>query len=107
MIYIASPYNHPDKDIVQSNYVAAISYAAKLTSEGQVPISPIAYGHNLLDYADMPSDWEFWKHFCHTFLDKCTELHVLTIEGWDKSSGVAGEIERATELGIKIIYVQL
>jgi hypothetical protein len=32
---------------------------------------------------------------------------VLTLDGWDKSVGVKGEIEIAENLGIEVIYLKL
>ena len=52
----------------------------------------------------MPSDWEFWKNFCLSFLEKCDEIMVFKMEGWDKSRGVAEEIKFAEEKGIKVTY---
>ena len=68
-------------------------------------ISPIAYGHNLLKYHDMPSDWVFWKNFCLSFLECSEEMIVYKLEGWDKSTGVLDEIEIAKSMNIPIIYL--
>ena len=107
LIYLASPYSHPDDNIRENNYKVIAEIAAKMTSEGHVVLSPIAYGHNLLGFCEMPSDWEFWKNFCLTFLEKCDELIVFKMEGWDKSKGVAEEIEFAQKKGIKITYKEI
>lgn len=68
-------------------------------------ISPIVYGHNLLQFHDMPSDWNFWKNFCQTFLLKSDEMIVYMLPDWDKSTGVLAEIELAKELEIKVTYL--
>ena len=104
LIFISSPYNHWDDSVIESNYFKVAKFAAKLCSEGFVVISPIVYGHNLLKLRDFPSDWEFWQNFCLTLLDRCDEMIVYKMDGWDKSRGVKGEIEFATNKGIKIIY---
>jgi hypothetical protein len=107
LIYIASPYNHTDDDVRWVNWRKVSRYSAKLIASGEVVISPIAYGHPLLDFAEMPYDWPFWSNFCLTFLDRCDEMHVLKMEGWDKSRGVAEEIEFAKEVGIPIKYIEI
>lgn len=107
IIYFCSPYTHADKEVVESRYLKTATAIAKLISEGHVVISPIVYGHNLLKYHDMPSDWEFWKNFCRSFLEKCEEMIVYKLDGWDKSTGIAGEIEFAKSLGITVKYMDV
>ena len=107
LIYVASPYNHPDEDVRWIKYRKVSRYTANLIANGTVAMSPIAYGHPLLDFAEMPYDWPFWSNFCLTFLEVCSEMHVLKMEGWDKSRGVAEEIAFAKAIGISIKYIQL
>jgi hypothetical protein len=106
LIYVASPYNHSDDDIRWLNYRKVSRYSAGLIAKGQVVISPIAYGHPLLDFAEIPYDWPFWSNFCLTFLDRCDEMHVLMMEGWDKSRGVEEEIQYARQQSIPIKYIE-
>lgn len=105
LIYVASPYNHSDEDTRWLNYRMVSRYSARLIAKGQVVISPIAYGHPLLDFTELPYDWPFWSNFCLTFLDRCDEMHVLMMEGWDKSRGVTEEIEFARENNIPIKFI--
>jgi hypothetical protein len=106
MIFISSPYTHWSDNIVNDNYLKVAKLASKLCSEGQVAISPIVYGHNLLKIRTFPSNWEFWKNFCLTLLSKCDEMIVYKMEGWDKSRGVAEEIKFAELNNITITYVE-
>jgi hypothetical protein len=105
LIYVASPYSHPSDDIRENNFRDVSTYTAKIVSEGFVALSPITFGHTLLGFSEMPSHWEFWKNFCISFLEKCDELHVYMMPGWDVSRGVSEEIEYATENGIPVVYV--
>ncbi|NDD98325.1 MAG: DUF1937 family protein, partial [Actinobacteria bacterium] len=43
----------------------------------------------------MDADWETWKSFCLTFLKKSDEIWVYKMDGWNRSRGVAEEIEFA------------
>ena len=107
VIYLASPYNHPDNEVRIENYNKVAKLSAKLVAEGQVVISPIAYGHTLLDfYENFPYDWEFWENFCISLLSKSDELLVYKMEGWDKSRGVLSEIDFATKKNIPIKFVE-
>ena len=105
LIYIASPYTHSDPNVVEENYRLVAEFTAECTAKGYIVLSPIAYGHNLAKHAEMRTDWEFWRNFCFTFLSKCHELWVFKIPGWNKSSGVAEEIEFAIERGIPVKYI--
>lgn len=105
IIYIASPYSSTDEKKRIENYEKVSKFTAHLISNGAVAISPIAYGHPLLGFVDMPGDWEFWKNFCITFLEKCDEMIVLQLEGWDKSRGVLEEIEYCKNKNIPVWYM--
>jgi hypothetical protein len=104
IIYVASPYSHPDDEVRENNFKLVAKLVADLTADGYVCMSPIVYGHTLLNFKEMPSDWEFWKNFCLTFLEKCSEMIVYKMPGWDKSRGVKEEIEFAEKNNIKVLY---
>lgn len=107
VIYLASPYSHPDDIVRENNYRLVSKIAADMIAEGNVVISPIAYGHPLLNFTEMPSDWKFWSDFCLSMLAKCDEIRVCKMPGWDKSRGVAEEIEYAKEHNIPISYFEV
>ncbi len=107
IIYFATPYSHDVKSVVDDRYLRTANKVAELVSEGNVVISPIFYGHNLLNYKEMPGDWTFWKNFCESFLYKSDELWVYMIDGWDKSTGVLAEIELAKKLNLPIKYLEV
>jgi hypothetical protein len=105
LIYIASPYTHPDERVRHENYLIVTKIAGDLVSRGAVAISPITYGHVIAEHTKMPTDWNFWMDFCLVLLAKCDKLLVCnTIHGWENSKGVAAEIEFAKQNGIKIEY---
>ena len=106
IIYLASPYSHPDDDKRQENFEKISNIAADLCAEGKIAFSPITYGHTLVNFrGSMPTDWPFWKNFCLSFLEVSDELHVCKMEGWNHSRGVAEEIEFAIKNGIEIKYI--
>lgn len=105
MIYIASPYSHPDENIRINRFKKVSLYVADLVSKGYLAISPITYGHTLLDYKEMPTDFEFWENFCIGLLSKSDVMYVYKLDGWDTSKGVLNEIKYAENNNIPIVYV--
>ena len=89
LIYIASPYSHPDPAVRQKRYEDVSAYTAKRMMEGAVVYSPIAFNHPLSVRYEMPTDWVFWKHFDCRMIDKCDAMEVLMLDGWDTSVGVS------------------
>ena len=106
IIYLASPYTHPDPKVREDNFRKVSALAAEMNSKGIITLSPITYGHTLLDFKEMPHDWEFWKNFCISFLQHCDEILVYKMPGWEKSNGVTEEVKYAQENNIKISYVE-
>lgn len=105
LIYLASPYSDPSDDIRCQNYETVSKLAAKLCSEGHVVLSPITYGHTLCGFREMPTEWEFWENYCITLLEKCDEMIVYMMNGWEKSKGVTAEIKFCKENKIPITYL--
>ena len=106
IIYLASPYSHPDKDVRHNNFVEVSKKAATLVAEGHVVFAPITYGHTLVDFHSMPTDANFWIGFCLSFLKHSDELWVYMMPGYDVSKGVAEEVEFAIENGIPVKYIE-
>ena len=107
LIYIVSPYSHANDEVREENFRKVSKIAADLCASGIVALSPITYGHTLLSFQQMPDDWQFWKNFCLTLLEKCDGLLVVQMKGWDFSRGVHAEIEFAKRTGIKISWLRV
>ena len=106
IIYIGSPYSHPDRAMMEENYRRVSKLAADLCSQGKVAFSPITYGHTLLGFKEMPGTWEFWQNFCLSFLVKADKLLVYKMPGWESSKGLDAEISFARDHGIAIEYLE-
>ncbi len=52
MIYIASPYSHHEKEVVEQRVKVISEYSAKLLSDRKSNISPITIGSTILKYAE-------------------------------------------------------
>ena len=103
MIYVCSPYTHPDPAVREQRFHAACAMTARLMLEGHVVYSPIVHSHPLVAHG-LPINWSFWQYFDLRHLEFSDEVVVLMLDGWEQSAGVRAEIEKATELGKPVWY---
>ena len=105
MIYLASPYSHPNVNIREARYRSVCRATAMLLEAGHSVFSPIVHGHPLAEYG-LPTDWAFWQRYDRDHLTRCDELVVLTLDGWRESIGVTAEVALAVELGKPVRYLE-
>ena len=105
MIYLTTPYSHPDDKVKEARFVEACRISSILMKRGIVVYSPIAHCHPIATRFDVPTDWEFWKHFDKEIISLCRDgILVIRMEGWRESKGVSAEIQIAEELKLPISY---
>jgi hypothetical protein len=102
--YLASPFSSKDRNIEIERTNKAIEYSIKLLNMGIFVFSPIAYNGSWVELG-IRGDWEFWKSFDETFIERMDGLIVLALDGWEESVGVQAEIEHARKLGLSVIIV--
>lgn len=102
LIYIGSPYTHPDKSVQQLRHDQILDITAGLLNQGFHVISPIVHCHPLSIKHNMRGDFEFWQKYNFALLSKCDVLLVLQIDGWTESVGLSAEIDFAKENNISI-----
>ena len=105
MIYLASPYSHPNSAVREARFQAACRAAAELIRSGQQVYSPIAHSHPIAAYG-LPTDWSYWEADARAHLKTSTEVVVLTLDGWQTSAGVTAELRIAGELGRPVRYLE-
>ena len=103
MIYLASPYSHPDPAVRDQRYLAACRATVHLLLAGETVFSPIIHGHALVAFG-LPMEWEFWARHDEQFLLRSHEVFVLALAGWEESEGVQHEIDLAQRLGKLVRY---
>lgn len=81
--------------------------AGRLMLSGLVVFCPIAQGHPIAVRSELPTDWDYWKQFCHEFIAASSKVMVAMMNGWQESRGVAAEVEIAKELGIPVEYLEV
>lgn len=103
LIYLASPYTHADPDVQEQRFNAACFETARMLREGRHVFSPIVHGHPLSRHG-LPGDYDFWGPYCRAFLERASELVILTLDGWRESVGVTDEVRIAAELGLPVSH---
>ena len=107
LIYLASPYSHADPEIRTERFRAACTVAGRLMMRGKCVFSPIAHSHSVEQFFGdgKVEGHDFWLKQDFAILRHVTELHVLRLDGWEKSFGIAREVELAGKLGIPVYYI--
>ena len=106
MIYLASPYSHPDPAVEAFRFEAVCQASADLMLSGHTIVSPIAHSHPIyVRRPDVGGSFEQWYDLDRTLISASDELWVLTLDGWQESHGVTEEIKIANELGKPIRYI--
>jgi hypothetical protein len=110
LVYLASPYSHPDPAIKQERFETICAVQAELLNQyGDVFgfIGPIAASHCVAQHGKLPTEWEFWKKQDELLISRCDELWVIKMDGWEGSVGVQAEIAFAIGKKIPIHFLSL
>lgn len=113
LTYLASPYSykHADPAIVKKvqsvRFETCTRAAAWCIDQFSWNVfSPITHSHPLhMLYPGIRGDWPFWEKIDTEYLNISNRIVVLTIPGWEKSTGVTAESKIARELGLEFLYV--
>lgn len=107
--YLASPYTSDDELLVEERASQAGWAAGELTACGHTVFSPIAYYHNLMRYigSQHATDFAAFKKHNRVYLNAAHVLIVLTLEGWEDSTGVTWEIDHFRALERPIYFMSL
>lgn len=105
MIYLASPYTHPNPKVREARAADAARVSAILMKGSRHVCSPIAHTHAIAVAGGLLKGWEFWKPYDTWFIKRVDEVWVLMIDGWRESRGVTEEIGMARELGKPLRFV--
>lgn len=106
MIYLASPYSHPDPLERQYRYDRMVKVAGRLLGQDHFVYSPIVHCHPLALATSLPTDFTFWQRYNLHMLEKSDELWVIQLDGWHESLGVQAEIIQALRWNKPVVYVE-
>lgn len=105
MIYLASPYSHPDPAVREERFVAVCQKAAEMFNAGWHVFCPIAHSHPIAVHGGLRTDYATWDRYNVEMLGKCIRLVVLRLPGWEGSVGVQAEVAKAREWGMPVEFV--
>jgi nucleoside 2-deoxyribosyltransferase len=100
LIYLASPYSAPTKEQMLQRTKDVQVATAKLIEQGHLIFSPIVHTQpieDIVSFSPVNTEGEMsgWMKYDFAMIDKCDEVWVLKIDGWEASRGVAAEIQYA------------
>lgn len=112
LIYLASPYSHPDPNERKRRYDLACLAAShlmagcKIKGEKFAVFCPIAHSYGIEPLLK-ESSHKFWMDQDIPILSRSDVLVVLQIDGWEHSRGVKEEIFYARLNGIPVEFCHL
>ena len=108
IIYLACPYTDPDASVRQLRFDLATAVAADLIRAGHIVYSPITMTHPIdivLAGKSNTLGSDYWVAFDEAFMEMCSEMVVIRLDGWQRSSGIRREIAYFTEHKKPIRYI--
>lgn len=85
MIYLASPYSHPDPQVRAARHVAICKVAAYLMEQLDLVVySPIAHSHPIERHLRRPQPHDWWMQQCIAMLRRADAVYVLQLPGWEE-----------------------
>ncbi len=107
-VYLACPYAHDDKPVMEMRFRMANIIAGQLMQMGYFVFSPISHSHPIAENCNMDAvDHEFWLQQDAAIFVHCEIMMILAIDGWRESYGVQREMEWAKSLDMPIVLVHI
>ena len=114
LIYLACPYSCTDKTKTKEEaealqlqrYAAVTMIAAKLIAAGRNIYSPITHSYPIAATGIIKGDFATWERLDFAMLERCNEIWILMLPGWDSSVGVKAEMDYMKKIGRPIAFVK-
>jgi len=107
LIYLATPYTRYPRGL-DAAFEDAAAIAGALIKRGLAVFSPICHSHPIAKHGGIDAvDHELWMRIDREMWDRCDELLVAKMDGWDQSRGVAAEIEYFLKRGAPVTYTEV
>ncbi|MCL2625132.1 MAG: DUF1937 family protein [Planctomycetaceae bacterium] len=98
MLYLACPYSHHDEAVRRQRYHLACRAAAKLMQAGIVVFSPLANSVPAVEFGGLELSHPEFMALDLPILQRCNEMLILALDGWQQSIGVQQELGTAIAL---------
>lgn len=104
-IFLAGPYGHIDKDVVEQRFQLSNKVAAQIVRAGSAVFSQISMSHPInAQFTDLDKAGigKVWAPVDEVFMEAMDELIVIDVPGWKESAGVAREIKFFEDRGRQV-----
>ena len=98
LLYLASPYSHPDPATQYYRYRRVCRATAKLIKAGVPVFSPLCNSVPAVELGGLETDHNGFLAIDLPILHRCDEVLVLALDGWTTSLGVRRELFEALTL---------
>ena len=88
--YLANPYSHPERVVMNARLTAVTEILTHLTNNGVTAFAAVAYTSRIQAQGATPP--QGWYHYDLGFLAGCQSLTLLKFPGWESSYGVQLEL---------------
>lgn len=113
LIYVASPYTAKGfpKELKKTIERQRASLITKIIGQLQDKheaafIGPITQSHHTAKHMDSKTEkFACWRDIDLTYISHCEQVWVVTMNGWDKSTGVLAEIAFAEQEDIPVFFI--
>lgn len=105
LVYLASPYSHPEWSVRNARFRIVCKVAARLMADGIGIFCPIAHTHPIAEEGQLPTAFVFWEKYDRAMLAACSRMIVVMMDGWRESVGVRKEIQIMAEMGKAVEYI--
>jgi hypothetical protein len=100
LVYVAGPFTGADRVAVEANIMRAALRGVEVAKLGACPIVPHS-NTSLPEYEHVQS-YKFWIAATLEMMRRCDAL--LTVPGWELSSGARGEVNEMTNMGRPVFH---
>lgn len=115
--YLGTPYTYKGDNknpefiekVKKFRFEAVTKASGWLMNEfGWNVFSPITHSHPMHQLcADIRGDWAFWEQVDLQYIGLSVRMIILTISGWEKSTGLTAETDYARKIGLPIFYLHI
>ena len=102
LAYVAGPYTADTDEAIEANILAAEAVARELIERTDSKVSPIIPHSIGRNFKHGPGDYQYWIAATLEMLKPCDCL--VTVPGWERSSGARGEVEWCRAHGTPVFH---